>query len=203
MMVLVYDDNQFGSNLEKSINMNIQWQQMMTNNIILKVTAIVAVITLGTVTSVFGFAALTATSPFAFAQKQGQFFDAKLTGKNEVPAKDTKATGIVEFTVTGPNSMSYKVSVTNMQKVTAAHIHLGKVGENGPIIVTLFKTGSPSATTNGTVSQGNITSIKLEGPLAGKQLSDLISLMNKAGAYVNVHTEANPNGEIRGQPLSM
>jgi hypothetical protein len=176
---------------------------MMTNNIILKVTAIVAVITLGTVTSVFGFAALTGTSPFAFAQKQGQFFDAKLTGKNEVPAKDTKATDIAEFTVTGPNSMSYKVSVTNMQKVTAAHIHLGKVGENGPIIVTLFKTGSPSATTNGTLSQGNITSIKLEGPLAGKQLSDMINLMNKAGAYVNVHTEANPNGEIRGQPLSM
>jgi hypothetical protein len=176
---------------------------MMTNNIILKVTAIIAVLTLGTIASIFGYAALTGRTPFAFAQKQGQFFDAKLTGKNEVPAKDTKATGIAEFTVTLPNSMSYKVSVTNMQKVTAAHIHLGKVGENGPIIVTLFKTASPSATTNGTLSQGNITSIKLEGPLAGKQLSDLINLMNKAGAYVNVYTEANPNGEIRGQPLSM
>ena len=116
---------------------------------------------------------------------------------------DTKATGIVEFTVTGTNSMSYKVSVTNMVKVTAAHIHIAKVGQNGPVIVTLFKTGSPSATTNGTLSQGNITSAKLEGPLAGKQLSDLINLMNNGGAYVNVHTEANPNGEIRGQPLSM
>jgi hypothetical protein len=40
-----------------------------------------------------------------------------------------------------------------MEKVTAAHIHKGKVGENGPVIVTLFKTDSPSATTNGTLSQ--------------------------------------------------
>jgi len=193
---------QFGSNLEKSININIQWQWIMTNKTILKVTAVIAVLTFATITSVFGFGALTGTSP-TFAQKQGQFFDAKLTGKNEVPIKDTKATGIVEFTVAGANSMSYKVSVTNMQKVTAAHIHIGKVGENGPVIVTLFKTGSPSATTNGTLSQGNITTAKLEGPLVGKQLSDLINLLSNGGAYVNVHTEANPNGEIRGQPLSM
>ena len=33
-----------------------------------------------------------------------------------------------------------------MEKVTAAHIHQGKVGENGPVVVTLFKTDSPSAT---------------------------------------------------------
>jgi len=174
----------------------------MTDKTKLKVTAIVAVLTFGTIASVLGLAALTGTSTSAFAQ-QGKFFDAKLTGKNEVPPKDTNATGIVEFTITGANSMSYKVSVTNMEKVTAVHIHKGKVGENGPVIVTLFKTGSPSATTNGTLSQGNITSAKLEGPLAGKQLSDLINLLNNREAYVNVHTQANPNGEIRGQPTSM
>lgn len=176
----------------------------MTDKTILKVTAIIAVLTFATIASVFGFAALTAgTSPSASAQKQGQFFDAKLTGKDEVPAKDTKATGIAEFTITGANSMSYKISVTNMEKVMAAHIHKGKVGENGPVIVTLFKTGSPAATTNGTLSQGTITSAKLEGPLAGKALSDLINLLNNGEAYVNVHTQANPNGEIRGQPSSM
>ncbi|MDQ6668856.1 MAG: CHRD domain-containing protein [Thermoproteota archaeon] len=175
----------------------------MTDKTILKVTAIVAVLTFATIASVLGFAALTGTGTSVFAQKQGQFFDAKLIGKNEVPPKDTKATGIAEFTVTGANSMSYKVTVTNMEKVTAAHIHKGKVGENGPVIVSLFKTGSPSATTNGTLLQGNITSAKLEGPLAGKQLSDLINLLNNREAYVNVHTQANPNGEIRGQPTSM
>jgi len=172
---------------------------------ILKVTVIVAVLAFATISSVFGFAALsgTSSSQFAYAQKQGQFFDAKLTGKDEVPPKDTKAIGTAEFTVNGANSMSYKVTVNNMEKVTAAHIHTGKEGENGPVVVTLFKTDSPSAATNGVLSQGTITSAKFEGPLAGKQLSDLINLINSGDAYVNVHTEANPKGEIRGQLSSM
>ena len=176
----------------------------MTGKTILKATAIIAVLTSATVAGVFGFAALSSTnSQFAFAQKQGQFFDAKLTGKDEVPPKDTKASGVAEFTVTGANSMSYKVTVNNMEKVTAAHIHQGKVGENGPVVVTLFKTDSPSATTNGDLSQGTVSSDKFEGPLAGKPLSDLINMINNGEAYVNVHTQANPKGEIRGQLSSM
>jgi hypothetical protein len=166
---------------------------------ILKVTAIVAILASVTLASVFGFAALSGTSQFAYAQKQGQSFHAKLTGKDEVPPKNTKATGSAEFTVTGADSMRYKVSVTDMEKVTLAHIHKGKVGENGPVVVTLFKTDSPSARTNGLLSQGTITSAKLEGPLAGKHLSDLITMINNGDAYVNVHTQANPKGEIRGQ----
>ena len=173
----------------------------MTDKTILKVTAIIAVLTFATVDSVFGFGSLSGTtSQFALAQKQGQFFDAKLTDKDEVPPKDTKATGVAEFTVIGADSMSYKVSVNNMQKVTAAHIHQG---ENGPIEVTLFKTDSPSATTNGILSQGTITSAKFKGPLAGKQLSDPINMINNGEAYVDVHTRANPKGEIRGELSSM
>src|SRR5919199_2173407 len=156
----------------------------MTDKTILKVSAIIAMLASATIAGVFGFAAL---SQFSFARKQGQFFDAKLTGKDEVPPKDTKASGVAEFTVTGANSMSYKVTVNNMEKVTAAHIHQGKVGENGPVVVTLFKTDSPSATTNGDLSQGTIASDKFEGPLAGKPLSDLINLINNGNAYVNVH----------------
>jgi CHRD domain len=95
--------------------------------------------------------------------------------------------------------MIYKVSVTDMEKVTAAHIHKGKPGENGPVVATLFKTNSPSAKTDGVLSQGTITSAKLEGPLAGKHLSDLIKMIDNGDAYVNVHTQANPNGEIRGE----
>ncbi len=89
-----------------------------------------------------------------------------------------------------------------MEKVTAAHIHKGKGGENGPVVVTLFKTNSPSARADGLLSQGTITSAKLEGPLAGKDLSDLIGMINNGDAYMNVHTQANPKGEIRGQVSS-
>jgi hypothetical protein len=35
--------------------------------------------------------------------------------------------------------------------------------------------------------------------LKDKQISDLVKLINDGQAYVNVHTEANPMGEIRGQ----
>ena len=87
----------------------------MTGKTILKATAIIAVLTSAMVAGVFGFAALSSTnSQFAFAQKQGQFFDAKLTGKDEVPPKDTKASGVAEFTVTGANSMSYNSNVRNI-----------------------------------------------------------------------------------------
>ena len=43
----------------------------------------------------------------------------------------------------------------------------------------------------------------LEGPLAGKQLSDLSIAMSNGTIYVNVHTEQNPNGEIRGQIMTL
>ena len=174
----------------------------MTETTILKVSSIIAILASATVVGIFGYAALSGTSQFAHAQKQGQSFHAKLTGKDEVPPKDTKATGNAEFTLTGENNIGYKVSVNDMEKVTAAHIHKGKVGENGPVVVTLFKTDSPSARSNGILSQGTITSAKLEGPLAGKQLNDLTTMINNRDAYVNVHTEANPKGEIRGQMSS-
>src|SRR6476620_7306484 len=52
------------------------------------------------------------------ASTQSKFFDAKLIGKNEVPPKDTKATGTATFNVIGINSQSYEVNVKDMQMVT-------------------------------------------------------------------------------------
>ncbi len=177
----------------------------MTNKTNLKVTAVIAVLTFATFFIASGFTTMmsSTSSSSAFAQMQQKYFDAKLTGKDEVPSKDTKATGIAGFNVIDNNNLSYTVNVTNMQKVTQAHIHQGKAGVNGPVVVTLFKTNSPSAMTNGTLSKGNITSTNLEGPLAGKQTSDLISMIKNGTAYVNVHTETNPKGEIRGQLSAM
>ena len=72
-----------------------------------------------------------------------------------------------------------------------AHIHQGKSGENGQPITTPLQMG-----------KGKITSSDLQGPLAGKQLSDLVDIIKNGQAYVNVHTDQNQNGEIRGQIMS-
>ncbi|MGC2426537.1 MAG: CHRD domain-containing protein [Nitrososphaeraceae archaeon] len=42
----------------------------------------------------------------------------------------------------------------------------------------------------------------LQGPLTGKQISDLVDVMKNVGAYVNVHTQQHQNGKIRGQIMS-
>jgi hypothetical protein len=77
---------------------------------------------------------------------------------------------------------------------------MGKQGQNGPIVVTLFKADIPTEKmVTGLLSEGNITTANLEGPLAGKQLSDLTSSMQAVETYVNIHTVQHKNGEIRGQ----
>lgn len=131
-----------------------------------------------------------------------QTFRATLSGNEEVPPINTQATGSATFTVTtNENGMSYRIHVINIDKVTMAHIHSGKIGQNGPVVVTLFQ--SKATTTgpikNGILSQGTITSANLEGPLKGKQISDLVKLIKDGNAYANVHTKQNPKGEIRGQ----
>ena len=127
-------------------------------------------------------------------------FSATLTGNGEVPSKNTKATGSANFQFnTEKDALSYKLSAMDINKATMAHIHEGKVGTNGPIVVTLFRSANPLGPVNGILSQGIITSDRLEGPLAGKQITDLVKIINDGNAYVNIHTVQNPNGEIRGQ----
>jgi hypothetical protein len=159
---------------------------IIKNTITLAIVAIAVVIAVGVVT----------TSSIGLAFAQDQKFMAELSSQEEVPPTDSQATGSAEFTPMGSDSVMYNVNATNIQGVTAGHIHSGQQGENGPIVVTLFKYDSPM---NEVSESGSITADKLEGPMAGKQLSDLATAMGNGITYVNIHTEQNPNGEIRGQ----
>ncbi len=143
------------------------------------------------------------TSAFAGEQQEEERFITELTGFEEVPpVNNTSAIGVAEFKL-GQDNIMYIVNVTDIENVTAAHIHSGQVGENGPIVITLFKEDTPTtAMTTGVLSEGNITATNLEGPMAGKLLSNLTSAMSNDQTYVNVHTQQNPNGEIRGQILN-
>ena len=139
-------------------------------------------------------------------------YSATLSGDAEIPSVNTQASGEATFdssaqaaalgsaaaAASSSNQMAYEINVQNIDQVTAAHIHMGNDDENGPIVVTLFDPETPTGEINGELANGTITSQDLEGPLAGRQLSDLIDLFDTGEAYVNVHTQTNPDGEIRG-----
>jgi hypothetical protein len=150
--------------------------------------------------AIAGIALSTSLTPsMVFANHE---FATNMTGQEEVPPVDTQAIGEAIFVPIQPTNetIDFYINATGIQAVTQAHIHSGAQGENGPIVVTLFTfdpTQNPDQ--NGFTINGNITAINLEGPMQGKNTSDLISAMKNGSTYVNVHTEQNPNGEIRGQ----
>jgi hypothetical protein len=128
---------------------------------------------------------------------QQERFTASLTGASEVPAVSTTATGATTFTING-GEVGFSISVQNITAVTAAHIHVGPAGQNGPVAVTLFAPSGPTGTVNGSLTQGTFTAANVSAN-AGVSFDALLQLMRTGGAYVNVHTTANPPGEIRGQ----
>jgi CHRD domain len=125
-------------------------------------------------------------------------FSTPLTGMEEVPPVNTNSTGIALFELVN-NNINFKVNVTNLDNIKAAHIHSGDFGQNGDIIVPLFIPATPVDVLNGTLVEGKVTAVDLQGPLKGKTINDLVQLINNTKTYVNIHTEQYPNGEIRGQ----
>ena len=108
--------------------------------------------------------------------------DVKLSGDQEVPPVKTPATGNGTLTVNDDKSVSGSVTTSGVNGV-AAHIHNGAPGKNGPVAVPLNKDGDYKWTV---------------GP--GAKLTDAQFADFKAGnLYVNVHSAAHKDGEIRGQ----
>jgi hypothetical protein len=133
-------------------------------------------------------------------------FRAHLDVAQEVPEPDVEGNprGQAIFQLSRDGSeLHYKLIVANIENVIMAHIHLGPVGETGPVVVWLYPDGPPPQEIpgrfDGVLAEGTITSENLVGPLAGATLADLIDEIQAGNAYVNVHTVQNPPGEIRGQ----
>jgi hypothetical protein len=141
------------------------------------------------------------TTISSYAQTRPLIFRATLEGEQEVPPVDSDAKGVAIFRLSNDGTeLEYKVIVANIEDVTAAHIHLAPIGENGDIVAFLFNPEAPTeGRTNGVLAKGTITSADLVGPLEGATLSELIDEMEAGNTYVNVHTVEHPGGEIRGQ----
>ncbi len=84
-----------------------------------------------------------------------------------------------------------------------AHIHLAPAGVNGSVVVWLYPSGPPPLAipgrSNGVLAEGVITDDSLVGPLEDGTLEDLLDEIRAGNTYVNVHTDQEPAGEIRGQ----
>jgi aldose sugar dehydrogenase len=129
---------------------------------------------------------------------------AHLSGANEVPMVDSRATGQAIFqTGKGGNSMTFRLIVANIEDVAQAHIHLGGPGVNGQVVAWLYPDAPPAMVIpgrfDGVLGHGVITAAELVGPLAGQPLAALLEAMHSGQAYINVHTSKHPGGEIRGQ----
>lgn len=144
--------------------------------------------------------------------EESNSFRADLTGTEEAPPRTTPATGVATFELSADgNSLTFRIEVSNIQNVVAAHLHVGGVGLNGEIVVNLFGPEIPGGgPVNGLLAEGTITEANLIGSLAGSPLSALITPMRGNDIYVNVHTNDGvdptntgpgdfPGGEIRGQ----
>jgi len=107
---------------------------------------------------------------------------AELTGVQEVPPVETKASGTAQFQLRADRSISGSVKTKNIDGV-AAHIHDGAPGVNGGVVVPLNKKSDHEWTV----------------PVGAKLTAEQVESLKAGNLYVNVHTNAHKDGEIRGQ----
>lgn len=110
-----------------------------------------------------------------------------LSGANEVPPFATSASGTGWVRVNpADHSVSAKITVTGMN-ATAAHIHEGAAGTNGPVIVPFTKAGDNT----------------FVAPPGAKLTPSQHESMKAGKLYVNVHSAKSPDGEVRAQLRGM
>jgi len=112
-----------------------------------------------------------------------QSYISMLNGENEVPGVNTDAQGLAVMHYTAnTNVLEIKVQARGLSgPITGIHLHNGDEGENGPVVEDLTP-----------FLDGNVINVKI-------QAGDYISELNEDRIYLNIHTELNPGGEIRGQ----
>ena len=118
----------------------------------------------------------------AFADKM----KATLDGKQQVPANTSAATGTADIDYDpASKKLSWKVTYSGLSgPATAAHFHgPAEAGKNAGVAVAI-----PNAAASPVEGSATLTDAQAADLVAGKY-------------YINIHTAANPGGEIRGQVM--
>ena len=105
---------------------------------------------------------------------------ATLLGKSETPKGDPDGRGTAEIKITG-RRVCWEIKVSGVQTIVAAHIHKGRPGAAGPVIVPFGKVFKAKGCTTTTAA--------------------IAAAIQKAPSayYVNVHNAKYPGGALRGQ----
>ena len=136
------------------------------------------------------------------AQAQVVTFTANLSGGNEVPVVVTGSAGTAVVTWnTATKTGTYEVKVYNMPVATTqGHIHAGAVGAGGPVVVNFTVPGANAVSNDfgfsGTFACTDVVARPQQGINSCEDFEQALLLNN---TYANVHSTANPGGEIRGQ----
>jgi hypothetical protein len=134
------------------------------------------------------------------AQAQTISCTALLSGGNEVPGIASGSGGNATVTMNvAAGTIAYQVNVFNLPNgVTQSHIHAGSPGVGGPVVINfVVPTGvSNDFGISGTATQTDLVARPSQGV---NSMEDVAQMLAANQAYVNVHSQANPGGEIRGQ----
>jgi hypothetical protein len=122
-------------------------------------------------------AAFAVTSAAALAESM----NVKLSGQQEVPPVKGSASGSGAITINDDGSVSGSVTAHGFTP-TAAHIHEGAAGKNGPVIVPFTKNGDT-----------------FSAPAGAKLTPDQMKAFKAGDLYVNIHSAENKGGEVRAQ----
>ncbi|MGX1880789.1 CHRD domain-containing protein [Streptomyces sp. NPDC055287] len=121
---------------------------------------------------------------------------ADLTGRQEVPGPgDPDGSGEFWYEIKH-GTLCYSLNVRKIAQPTAAHIHAGKRGTAGPIVVAL-KTPKSGASHGCIKAQRKQTTGNAATVLTHRELKEIDCKPGKF--YANVHNRPFPDGAIRGQ----
>ena len=135
------------------------------------------------------------------AQAQTITWIANLNGGNEVPAVATGSVGTATITWnTTTKAGTYRVEVYNMPVgTTASHIHVGAAGVGGPTVINFTVPAGGISNDFALTGSFTCTEVTLRAAQGINSCEDFEQALLLDNAYVNVHSTANPGGEIRGQ----
>ena len=146
-------------------------------------------------------AALFVLSTASQAQAQTVTLTAQLNGGNEVPGVVTGSAGTATVTWnTATKAGTYRVDVYNMPVgTTASHIHVGAVGVGGPVVINFTVPAGGISNDFGLAGTFTCTDVVVRAAQGINSCEDFEQSLLLNNSYVNVHSTANPGGEVRGQ----